>query len=94
MGAKAEAFAKQFEAKVEEATTLLEKLTDADWKKTTSAEKWTVALTETALRCPRRKPATPAVVLRLSAVCHCSLLRRVDQVPAAKPLSKQGITKG
>ena len=45
MGAKGEAFAKQFEAKVKEATTLLEKLTDADWKKTTAAEKWTVAVT-------------------------------------------------
>ena len=45
MGAKGEAFAKQFEAKVEEATALLEKLTDADWKKTTAAEKWTVAVT-------------------------------------------------
>jgi hypothetical protein len=45
MGAKGEAFAKQFEAKVEEATTLLEQLTDADWKKTTAAEKWTVAVT-------------------------------------------------
>ena len=45
MGGKGEAFAKQFEAKAEEATTLLEKLTDADWKKTTAAEKWTVAVT-------------------------------------------------
>ena len=45
MGAKGEAFAEQFEAKVEEATILLEKLTDADWKKTTAAEKWTVAVT-------------------------------------------------
>src|SRR5262245_55866643 len=45
MGAKGEAFAKQFEAKVEEATALLEKLNDADWKKTTAAEKWTVAAT-------------------------------------------------
>jgi hypothetical protein len=45
MGVKGEAFAKQFEAKVEEATALLEKLTDADWKKTTAAEKWTVAVT-------------------------------------------------
>ena len=45
MGAKGEAFAKQFEAKVEEATTLLEKLSDTDWKKTTPAEKWTVAAT-------------------------------------------------
>jgi hypothetical protein len=45
MGAKGEAFARQFEAKVGEASALLEKLTDADWKKTTAAEKWTVAVT-------------------------------------------------
>jgi mycothiol maleylpyruvate isomerase-like protein len=45
MEAKGEAFARQFEAKVEEATALLERLTDADWKKTTDAEKWTVAVT-------------------------------------------------
>lgn len=45
MGARGEAFAEQFEAKVEEATALLEKLSDADWKKTTAAEKWTVAAT-------------------------------------------------
>src|SRR6266851_4958511 len=44
MGAKGEAFAKQFEAKVEEAIALFEKLSDADWKKTTAAEKWTVAV--------------------------------------------------
>ena len=45
MGAKGEAFAKQFEAKVGEATALLEKLNDTDWKKTTASEKWTVAMT-------------------------------------------------
>jgi len=45
MGAKGETFATQFEVKVEEATTLLEKLSDADWKKTTAAERWTVAAT-------------------------------------------------
>ena len=44
MGAKGEAFAKQFEAKVQEATGLLEKLSDADWNKTTAAEKWTVSV--------------------------------------------------
>jgi hypothetical protein len=37
VGAKGEAFARQFEAKVQEATALLEKLSDADWKKTTLA---------------------------------------------------------
>ena len=44
MGAKSEALAKQYEAKVLEATGLLEKLSDADWKKTTAAEKWTVGV--------------------------------------------------
>ena len=45
MGAKTEALAKQFEAKADEATKVLEKLTDADWKKVTEAEKWSVGVT-------------------------------------------------
>lgn len=45
MGAKSEALARQFEAKAAEATAVLEKLSDADWKKTTAAEKWTVGVT-------------------------------------------------
>jgi len=45
MGAKGEELARQFEARVEEATALLEALSDADWKKTTAAEQWTVAVT-------------------------------------------------
>ena len=45
MGAKAEALAKQYEAKVQEATGVLEKLSDADWKKVTAAEKWPVGVT-------------------------------------------------
>lgn len=45
MGAKGEAFAKEFEAKVQEATALLEKLSDGDWNRTTAAEKWTVGVT-------------------------------------------------
>ena len=45
MGAKGEALAKQFEAKAQEATAVLEKLSDADWKKVTSAEKWSVGVT-------------------------------------------------
>ena len=44
MAAKGEALAKQFEAKAQDATTVLERLSDADWKKTTSAEKWTVGV--------------------------------------------------
>ena len=45
MGAKGEALAKQIEAKAKEATAVLEKLTAADWKKVTGAEKWTVGVT-------------------------------------------------
>ena len=44
MAAKGEALAKQFEAKAQEATTVLERLSDADWKKTTSSEKWSVGV--------------------------------------------------
>lgn len=45
MGAKAEALAKQFQAKAQEATAVLETLTDADWQKVTDAEKWSVGVT-------------------------------------------------
>jgi hypothetical protein len=45
MGARSEALAKEFEAKAQEATAVLEKLTDADWKKVTEAEKWSVGVT-------------------------------------------------
>ena len=45
MGARGETFAKQFEGKVKEATAAIEKLTDADWKKVTAAEKWSVGVT-------------------------------------------------
>ena len=45
MGAKGEALAKQFESKAQEATAVLEKLSDADWKKVTEGEKWSVGVT-------------------------------------------------
>jgi hypothetical protein len=45
MGARSEALAKQFEAKVQEAMAVFEKLSAADWKKVTEAEKWTVGVT-------------------------------------------------
>ena len=44
MGIKSEALAKQYEAKVQEATAAMEKISEADWKKTTAAEKWTVGV--------------------------------------------------
>ncbi len=44
MGVRAEALAQKFEAKVDETTAVLEKLTDAEWKKITAAEKWSVGV--------------------------------------------------
>ena len=44
MGAKGETFARQFEAKAQEATAVMEKLSDADWKKITASEKWPVGV--------------------------------------------------
>lgn len=65
MGAKGEAFAKQFEAKVQEATALLENLSDADWKKTTAAEKWTVGVT--ALHIARSYEAVAHIIKTIAA---------------------------
>jgi hypothetical protein len=45
MGARAEELARKFEAKAQEATGVLERLSDADWKKVTAAEKWSVGVT-------------------------------------------------
>jgi len=44
MGAKGEAFAKQFETKAQEVTATLERLSDTDWKKVTASEKWPVGV--------------------------------------------------
>ena len=44
MGVKSDTLAQQFQAKVQAATAVLEKLSEADWKKTTAGEKWTVAV--------------------------------------------------
>ena len=45
MNAKGQALAKQFEAKVHDATATIETLGDADWTKVTAAETWTVGVT-------------------------------------------------
>ncbi len=45
MEKKTEAFIKQFEEKVQEAITTIEKLSDTDWKKITEVEKWSVGVT-------------------------------------------------
>jgi len=44
MGARSDTLAKQFEAKAGEMTAVLEKLSDADWKKVATGEKWPVGV--------------------------------------------------
>ena len=45
MSARAESLSKQFEAKAAEVTATLGKVSEADWKKVTAAEKWSVGVT-------------------------------------------------
>jgi hypothetical protein len=45
MGAKSEDLAKRFEVKAREALASLEQLSEADWKKVTAAEQWSVGVT-------------------------------------------------
>ena len=45
MSARAESLAKQFEARAAEMTAAIERLSEADWKKVTSAEQWSVGVT-------------------------------------------------
>jgi len=45
MGTRAESLANKYEAKAAEMTATIQKLSDADWKKVTDAEKWSVGVT-------------------------------------------------
>lgn len=45
MSERAEALARKFEAKAREATAVFQRLSDADWARTTAAEKWSVGVT-------------------------------------------------
>jgi hypothetical protein len=45
MGAKTKALATELDTKARDAVTTLERLSDADWKKVTAAERWTVGVT-------------------------------------------------
>jgi hypothetical protein len=45
MGAKTEELARQIDSKAKDIVAMLEKLSDADWKKVTAGEKWSVGVT-------------------------------------------------
>lgn len=93
MGAKGEAYAEQFEAKVGEATALLERLSDADWKKTTAAEKWTVGVT--AHHIARSYEAVTGIIKTIAAgqaIPHFTT-EMLDQMNAQHAKEFAGCTK-
>src|SRR4030095_12057186 len=76
MGAKGEAPAKQVEPKAQEAATVLEKLSDVDWKKVTEAEKWSVGVTAHHLAGSYER--VPDIALGLAAgQSFCNFTRRM-----------------
>jgi Mycothiol maleylpyruvate isomerase N-terminal domain len=93
MGAKAEALAKQIEAKAAEATAVLEKLSDADWKKTTAAEKWTVGVTAHHLA-GAYEPVTHMVTTIASGKALPHFTRQMlDEMNARHAVESAGCTK-
>ena len=70
MGAKGEAYAKQFEAKVAEATALLERLSAADWQKMTAGEKWTVTVTASGTVFTGMSPMTAEEMVKRALLGH------------------------
>ena len=93
MGAKAEALAKQIEAKAAEATAVLEKLSEADWKKTTAGEKWTVGVTAHHLA-SAYEPVTHMVTTIASGQALPHFTRQMlDDMNARHAVESAGCTK-
>ena len=69
MGARADALAKQFEESVNHMSETIEKLTEADWKKVTSAEKWTVGVVAHHVAVTSTLAVSPPV-----PESHCSVM--------------------
>jgi hypothetical protein len=91
--AKAEALVKQFEAKRGEAVAVLAKLSDADWKKVTAAEKWTVGVTAHHLA-GAFEPVAGLVVALVSGQSSGTFTRAMlDEMNATHAKEQAGCTK-
>src|SRR5262245_45359087 len=93
MGAKSEALAKQFEAKVREAAAVLEKLSDADWKKPTAAEKWTVGVTAHHLASAFEPVAGIVTAIASGRSMNSFTGAMLDQMNAQHAVEHAGCTK-
>ena len=93
MAARSEALAKQFEAKTQEAAAVLEKLSDADWKKVTEGEKWTVGVTAHHLA-SALEPVAGIVTAIVSGQSPCHFTRAMlDEMNARHAQEHANCTK-
>ena len=90
---KAEALAKQFDAKQSEAAAVLAKLSDADWKKVTAAEKWAVGVTAHHLAGAFEPVAGMVVAVASGQAAGTFTRTMLDEMNAAHAKEHAGCTK-
>ena len=93
MGAKVEGFAKQYEAKVQETTAAIEKLSDADWKKITAAEKWPVGVTAHHVASAHEPIANIVKTLAAGQSIPNFTTQMLDEMNAKHAVEQAGCTK-
>jgi len=93
MGARSGALAKEFEIKAQEARATLQKLGDADWRKVTEAEKWSVGVT--AHHVASTFEVVPDVVRAVTAGRSLDgfELGRIDEINARHAVDHAGCSK-
>ncbi len=93
MGAKVEGFAKQYESKVQETTAAIEKLSDADWKKVTAAEKWPVGVTAHHVASAHEPIANIVKTLAAGQSVPRFTMQMLDEMNAKHAVEHAGCTK-
>jgi hypothetical protein len=93
MGAKGEALASRFEAKADEARAVFEKLSDADWKKVTEAEKWPVGVTAHHVADAFERVAAIATALASGQSQRNFTRKMLDEMNAQHAREHAGCTK-
>ena len=93
MGARAEALARQFETRAQQAAAVVEQVSDADWRKVTHAEGWTVAATAHHLASAFEPVAGMAAALAAGQTLGQFTTGMLDQMNATHARDFAGCTK-
>ena len=94
MGARADMLAKQFESKASELTSTIEKLSDADWKKVTAAEKWPVGVTAHHVAGAHEPISGMAKTVASGKALPPFTMAQLDEMNAQHAKDYAGCTKG